>query len=392
MKTMAEKHALLSRLRKDRHGNFAMMAAIAVPIILGAGGFAMDLTNMVLAKAELQDAADSAAIAAASALASDGKSIDEARVIAAAFMKTQLSGSKVFTWGKDGIPTPSIEITQETTAGVGKTFKVAVVTSGNLEFTPLTKLMGFNSTTLNASSSTESATESKNALSMYLALDQSGSMLANTNELNTAVTGKCTQYDESGRSLGKLSPCYIKKIEALQIAATSLFNQLKKADPNTKFVRTATASYNSSLVKAYELAWGTTAAQKQVDALSGGGGTSSTGAMNAAYTKLSADTEKNEHQLRNGQVPTKYIILMTDGNNNNTSDDGATETICKNAKNAKMEVYGVAFMAPARGQKLLKACVSAPENYFAAEKMSELVDAFKAIGDRASAIVARVTR
>jgi Flp pilus assembly protein TadG/uncharacterized protein YegL len=392
MTTKTENRTLLSRFRKDRRGNFAIMGAVAVPLILAAAGFAMDLTNMVLARAELQDAADSAAIAAASALASDGKSVDEAKAIAATFMKTQLSGSRVFTWGKDGIPLPTVDITEETTAGVGKVFKVAVSTSGDMEFTPLTKLMGYKSTTLNASSSTESATESKNALSMYLALDQSGSMLANTNELNTTVTGKCEQFNESGISIGRKSPCYIKKIEALQIAATSLFNQLKKADPNTKFVRTATASYNSSLVKSYELAWGTTAAQKQVDALKGGGGTSSTGAMNAAYTKLSADTEKTEHKRVNGQYPTKYIILMTDGNNNNTSDDGATETICKNAKDAKMEVYGVAFMAPARGQKLLKACVSSPENYFAAEEMSELVDAFKAIGDRASAVVARVTR
>lgn len=392
MKTMAEKHALLSRLRKDRRGNFAMMAAIAVPIILGAGGFAMDLTNMVLAKAELQDAADSAAIAAASALASDGKSIDEARVIAAAFMKTQLSGSRVFTWGKDGIPTPSIEITQETTAGVGKTFKVAVVTSGSLEFTPLTKLMGYNSTTLNASSSTESATESKNALSMYLVLDQSGSMLANTTEVSTVNTGSCKQYDDSGRSIGVHSPCYVKKIEALQYAATSLFNQLKQADPNTKFVRTATASYSNKMDASYNLAWGTTEAQRQVNALSGGGGTSSTAATKAAYTKLKASTENDEHKRVNGQEPTKYIILMTDGNNNNTSDDTATQKICSDAKLAKMEVYGVAFMAPDRGQRMLKACVSAPENYFAAEKMSELVDAFKTIGDRASAIVARVTR
>ena len=392
MTTKTENRTLLSRFRKDRRGNFAIMGAVAVPLILAAAGFAMDLTNMVLARAELQDAADSAAIAAASALASDGKSVDEAKAIAATFMKTQLSGSRVFTWGKDGIPLPTVDITEETTAGVGKVFKVAVSTSGSMEFTPLTKLMGYTSTTLNASSWTESATESKNALSMYLVLDKSGSMLANTTELNTAVTGKCEQFDESGISIGKKSPCYIKKIEALKTAATSLFNQLKKADPNTKFVRTATVAYNDKMGTSYDLAWGTAAAQTQVNALQAGGRTNSTAATKAAYNKLNDATEESEHKRVNGQSPTKYLILMTDGNNNDPSDDTKTNATCNEAKAAKMEVYSVAFMAPERGQKLLRACASSPENYFAAEEMSELVDAFKAIGDRASAVVARVTR
>ena len=215
-------------------------------------------------------------------------------------------------------------------------------------------------------------------------------MLAKTVEI--ASQRRCTQYNESGVSIGKQSPCYVKKIEALQYAATSLFDQLEKADPSSKYVRVGTASYYSIMDTAYDLTWGTNAAQKQVDALSAGGGTSSTDAMNAAYSKLNASTENDEHKRVNGQTPTKYIVLMTDGNNNNSSDDTATLKICDEAKAAEMEIYGVAFKAPSRGKKLLQSCVSTAENYFAAENMSDLVDAFKAIGERASAVMARVTK
>ncbi|MCF3640396.1 pilus assembly protein, partial [Rhizobium sp. TRM95111] len=60
MQTMG-RDAGLRRFAKDRGGNFAMMTALVLPVILGAGGFAIDLTNVVLEKSKLQAAADSAA-------------------------------------------------------------------------------------------------------------------------------------------------------------------------------------------------------------------------------------------------------------------------------------------------------------------------------------------
>ena len=386
MTKKTQRRTLLSRFLRDRGGNFAMMAAFAFPVMLAAGGVAIDLTNMVLTKGELQDASDSAALAAASALANDGKTVAEAKLIGMGFFKTQMSDS--LANGVDLSKAATFDIQETVSAAGGKTFKVGVSANYDVQFNAFTRLLGQTSTTMHSSSTVESATESKNALSMYLVLDKSGSMLANTDEVLN--TGTCTQYNDSGESIGKRSPCYVKKIEALQTAATSLFGQLKKADPNTKYVRTATASYNDKLDKAYDLAWGTTAAQTQVKALSAGGRTSSTEAMKAAYTKVGASTEKTEHNRINGLTPTKYIVLMTDGNNNNSSDDTATKKICDDAKKDGIEVYGVAFKAPSRGQKLLQSCVTVPENYFAAEKMSELVDAFKAIGERASAVIARI--
>ncbi len=79
MTKTAGKSTLASRLLRDRGGNFAMVTAVIIPVILMAAGVAIDLTKTVLAKAELQDASDAAVLAAAAALANDGKSIEEAR-------------------------------------------------------------------------------------------------------------------------------------------------------------------------------------------------------------------------------------------------------------------------------------------------------------------------
>jgi Flp pilus assembly protein TadG len=62
----------ISRLWKDRGGNFAMMTAILIPVVIGAASLAIDVSNATVSKRQLQDAADAAALAVASALA-DGK-------------------------------------------------------------------------------------------------------------------------------------------------------------------------------------------------------------------------------------------------------------------------------------------------------------------------------
>jgi hypothetical protein len=49
-------------------------------------------------------------------------------------------------------------------------------------------------------------------------------------------------------------------------------------------------------------------------------------------------------------------------------------------------------MAPQRGQELLRYCASSSSHYYEAEETAELVAAFKAIGERASAMISRLTK
>ncbi|ANH05295.1 MULTISPECIES: vWA domain-containing protein [Shinella] len=401
-----ERKTWVSRLLRDRGGNFGMMTALIFPVMLAAGGVAIDLTTMVMKKAELQDAADAAALAAASALANDGKNISEAKVIAMRFLKTQMSGSTavedVEVGGENDDPkneydfdaSTVVDITETALLGNGKSFKVNVSTSYEMKFNPFTRLLGQTKTTMNAASSAESATESKNALSMFLVLDKSGSMAWITNEKDTSVYS-CINWTESnwGNTKTKAtSPCYVSKMAALKLAVASLFTQFKAADPTNTFVRTGSIAYDSVSYTPSALAWGFTNSLDYVNKLNAEGGTASGKAMETAYNRLKESSENKAHKDKNGQVPTKYIVFMTDGDNNNTSDDTSTKATCAAAKKDGMEVYAVAFMAPTRGQNLLKECASSTSHYFQAENMAALVSAFKVIGERTSAVVSRLTK
>jgi hypothetical protein len=48
-----------------------------------------------------------------------------------------------------------------------------------------------------------------------------------------------------------------------------------------------------------------------------------------------------------------------------------------------IEIYTIAFMAPTNSETLLKACATSPDHYYVnAQNGSDLMDAFKAIGER----------
>ncbi|WP_313193153.1 TadE/TadG family type IV pilus assembly protein [Shinella zoogloeoides] len=407
MKKMTEKRSLLARLRDDRRGNFAMMTAFALPVILGAGGFAMDISNMVLKKAELQDALDSAALAAASALTNDKKSITEAKAIALTFFKTQMINKN----GDAGAASAfKIDVEEKALAGSAKSFKVSTSSGLTVEFNPLSRLLGQKSTTVSANGTAEGATGSKNALSMFLVLDRSGSMSFQTNEI-ASKTVACQNWTSSnwGGNPKATTPCYIRKIGALKTAVASLFGVLNKIDPNNEYVRAGAVSYNDVMQPETQLTWGTSGAMSYVNALpeKPEGGTDSHSAFAKAFEKLapsdsSKETEIGAHKQKSGLEPVKFIVFMTDGENthyngkdgtaNAKKSDDETLNSCTAAKAAGVTVYTVAFMAPTRGQTLLKACASSAANYYAAEDMSGLISAFEEIGKSAAAIASRLTQ
>ncbi|MBP1885380.1 Flp pilus assembly protein TadG [Ensifer mexicanus] len=405
----------------DRGGNFGMMTALVAPLLLAAGGVSIDMANMLMTKNQLQDATDAAALAAASALVSNEQpNIDAAKAIARKFLKAQMAtsnsadtpaeGSQPGTataqstdsaaaaaeapnW--DDINTSEVNITETPNGVKGKSFKVSILNKHRIEFNAMTRLLGTDSIELETRATAESATESKNALSMYLVLDRSGSMAWKTNTIDTTKS-KCPNYTEANwnkyPNLSATSPCYITKVNALKTAASDLFAQLMLADPGSIYVRTGAVSYNASQDPAGSLAWGTTGAAAYVNALVATGGTASGNAFKTAYQKVIASTEDTAHANKNGQVPTKYIVFMTDGENNYANDDTVTKSWCDTAKANKVQIYSVAFMAPDRGKKLLEYCASSTSHYFEAEEAADLVAAFKAIGERASAMVSRLTQ
>ncbi len=217
-----------------------MMTALIAPLLLAVGGVSVDVANMLMTKNQLQDATDAAALAAASALVSDARpDIEEAKAIARKFLKTQTAvasatdmpgeeqqvasrqaggeGSAAAAPQWDDVNTTEINIAETANGAKGKTFQVTVANKHRLQFNAMTRLLGHESIEIETQSIAESATESKNALSMYLVLDRSGSMAWKTNTVNTAKA-KCQNYTEANWSkfpdLKATSPCYVTKVDA----------------------------------------------------------------------------------------------------------------------------------------------------------------------------------
>ncbi|WP_037075110.1 TadE/TadG family type IV pilus assembly protein [Rhizobium sp. PDO1-076] len=393
-------HTLLARLLGDRSGNFGMMTAIILPVALATAGVAMDLNKMVQIRAALQDSADAATLAAASALAADGITDEAAIELAKKFMAAQFSningesGSDIDGAEDDTVDKNAIgSVERNTTTESGKTFDVTLSGYYNMPTNGLTALLGWDKVKLSVTSTSRSTTESKNALSMYLVLDRSGSMAEDTSTVNAATpTYDCGKYNKKGNWVSKTCTKYYTKIESLKLAVANLTTQLNTADPENKYVRTAAVSYEAKMYTPVSFDWGTTHTLTYVQKLVADGGTDSSDAMARAYSDIIKSTEVDAHKSKNGhKTPGKFIVFMTDGDNNYSIADTETLETCTSAKAAGVEIFTVAFMAPSRGQALLGKCATDTSHYYDASNAAELVAAFKEIGEKATQASTRLT-
>lgn len=381
--------SMLMRLSADRSGNFGIITAILLPVLIGAGGLAVDVSNMMRSKRDLQEATDAATLAVATYMAQDSSATEEgAKKLASNFIKGQMANSVTSDVANDIAKSITATITTTTTSD-GKRYDIQVASGYTLTLTPFMSFFGKTSTPIAAGSSTTSGiSETKSALSMTLVLDESGSMLANTGE-KILPTTTCEQYNTNGKLVSNNATCYVKKIDALKTASNLLLDQLDKADAKSKYVRTNAIAWSGSIQDSSVFAWGTTKTRNDViNAMSAGGNTESYAPMKKAYGDLITTGNGSEAKIQSdaGNTKlTKYIVFMTDGSNNNSSSDTYTLQICTAAKAAGIKIYSIAFMAPTAGQTLLNKCSSGAGYYYAAESMSDLLNAFKAIGEEASA-------
>lgn len=387
-----------ARLVRDRGGNFGIITASIIPVLVGLTGISIDLTRAMQVKAEMQGIADSAVLAAATSL-SNKKDFTEAQAkdLANTFYATQIvQTSKIGTETeaqlaalvkaiKDATTTT---ITTKANGAKGKIYDVSITSTYTMPVNAMTAIVTGPSITLNTLAASQSATESQNAFSMYLVLDRSGSMKDNTATLECLKLNKgtCISYG------------YVKKIDALKAAVTGLLSVISEADPEKKYARLGAVSYNEKMQSPTIMNWGTAAVDNYASALKAEGSTNSGEATELAYDTLAptgSGSENDIHKKKNGQIPSKFIILMTDGENNVGNADGVTKAACDRARNSssnKIIVYSVAFMAPSAGQKLLKYCASTSAHYFNAESAAELAAAFKSIGEAAAKGTTRLTQ
>lgn len=183
------------------------------------------------------------------------------------------------------------------------------------------------------------------------------------------------------------------KIDALQDALGELFDQFDTADPTKTYVRTGLSAYAYGVRGDTDMEWGTDSAATYASGMYASGGTASTNSVKWALDKLknSNATEAAEHANKNGQTPDRFILFMTDGDNNNSNDDTSTKSYCDQAKTDGITIFAVAFAAPSGGQELLSYCASSTDNYYEPETASELITAFKKIGVSSTKTLTRLT-
>lgn len=380
-----------------KEGNFSMMTALILPVLLGSAGMAIDATNMVLSKSQLQDATDAAALAVSSRLAD--KTLDSTngseygKTFVAGRFSTSMDAASVATL-KAGT---TVTVTTTANGSNGKTFVVAVSSKMPVSITPLTRLLFSDAVTVSAASATTSGYGGPRGISMEVLLDQSGSMLENTNTQRTKcvlqIFNICLSYQTY----------YVTKTDALKEAAAALFDGLDKLDPSAKLVRTGAMSYSTILIGQSAMDWGTTKARKFVtDMIPPVGGTDATTAVDTATTNIKAntygtDTESVEQKKKNNATADRVIVLMTDGEMTgnsavwNPTIDKNVRDKCAVAKTAGIKIYTVAFMAPDNGKSLLQFCASGPGNYYESNSTDALVAAFASIAENVAKQNSRLT-
>ncbi|MCP4070564.1 MAG: VWA domain-containing protein [Hyphomicrobiales bacterium] len=220
-------------------------------------------------------------------------------------------------------------------------------------------LVGLNKLDTDVEAATSMQVKAGGAISMFLVLDRSGSM------------------DWSNGDGGT-------KMQSLQLATIQMISNFRKYDPNEEFIRMGSVAYSSHTWSVQQIKWDLDYVKNYVDAMLAGGGTDSSNAVEQAYNMLTKKSEITEHEKKNDQEPDLVLVFMTDGDNNSPGADSATKITCSKAKNYGIEIYTIAFQAPAKGQGLLKYCASSSAHYFEPENTDELIDSFKSIGKNVS--------
>jgi Flp pilus assembly protein TadG len=302
-------HSHLSRLIKDRSGNFAIATTILLPVLLGIAGVAVDVTRAIDEKGKIQAVADAAALAVASAMAEKGNmSAEEAESLGLkAFVSQALAADGTMSAQeraeKEKKLRDSTKFASKTTSTSNSDiYDVHITSTYEFPMNGMSAVFGFKTLSVAIDASASSGRQG-NALSMYLALDESGSMAWDTSTVDPVTPTKKVKkqrkekYPCPGNETQTCErvvdewvdvPNYIVKMASLKAAAGVMFDQLKKADPKSSLIRVGADSYDDKTKAEQKIQWGTNEVAKYVTKLPDkpDGGTDASGALTNALAAL----------------------------------------------------------------------------------------------------------
>jgi len=413
-------------------GALSVAFALAIPIVVGSAGFAVDLSMAHMVKQRLSHAIDAAALAAASSAGGGTASAINA---------------KVQQFFYQNYPLDRIGATYDLTVSVeGDDITVSAKSKYDTRFA---KLLGIDEIVV---SSRTTVTREILGLEVAMVLDVTGSMANNNNigALRTAAknfldvmctNSTCSSLIKIGivpfantvnvgpYGLGKNPSGSTYDTAFVNNPTGRVFNQgsstqwwgcvLERATPqdtqnsgtNWKWdmYRNPSGGINNGCNKSYVLPltniYGTI--KSKIDSLYASGNTLSNVGMVWGYRVLSPEAPFREGKPWSDVTNKKVAILMTDGDNNiggsssysaygpwttlrltDSNLDQKLATTCQNMKNDGITIYTITFTSGINNatKAFFRNCASSPEKFFDAPQQSDLLDAFEDIARELSNI------
>ena len=323
----------MTDLYKDERGATAITFGLLLSVMMTAIGVAVDISRVMSSDARLQDVVDSAALAGA--VAADDTLAARLRVVENAL---ELNAAGEFG-----------DIVGTSTIRFDDIRREVVVRTNYTEPMLFAPFIGRESMDLSKTVRVAYRDIKIVPVSVALALDASGSMHRDI-EANR-------RSDEPGFTGNS-------KMTALKGAVEVLFTEIESAADGTTYLenalRTGLAAYNDSLVALSRFDRGRSHLTTTLEALQPDGSTDSSVAMREIYPDFLDDRDfrtANDPRFVLGDLR-EYAVLMTDGDNKTANADPDTLQLCADMRADGIEIYTVAFAAPAKGRQLMLDCAS----------------------------------
>ena len=349
---MRTKH-LVRHFLRCRNGNFGILTAGGFVCLAATAGVAVDLNRMIDLKSQLQAAADAGALAGVSAMAQKGAGASTAEKVASDFTSEQIK--KLGVTSEVTVAAPKVVADAVTTplAGGQLQYEVTVSASKAFEVSGLTRLLGVGARHVSVIASAVNDGSGTEAFSLLMVLDVSGSMR------------------------------HPKSVH-LQQAANGLLDVLRDGDISQSSFRTGGISFAGQITDAQQMTFDLSSSYTFIRQLKFGGDTDSSTAMEEALRRLTLPKEDEAHRVTNGSLnPNKYILFMTDGDNDDAKADTETIKWCNRAKAKGIIIYAIGFgMTADDPGGILQTCASTGL-FWRAANASQLLTQFKRIGQTA---------
>ncbi|MBX3520576.1 MAG: VWA domain-containing protein [Xanthobacteraceae bacterium] len=398
--------------RRSRSGNVAIIFSLAIVPIVGGVGAAVDYSMANSNRTSMQKALDATALALAKLMPLNQTQLDE--------KGWQLFSASLGTMTVN-MPKAGLVITTPT---IGK---IHLTATG--QYTPqISGFMGISTFPVTAETEVQWGMKK---LELALALDNTGSMADNNKmtELKKAAKNLLTTLQASAMNPGDVKVAIIPFHKEVRVD-TSVYNYngswLKWSDwdhdnqncsgnwwnyscspknhntwdgcimdrdqsydsndtaPTSNATKFPAKQCSYSLTTMMPLNYDWTALANKIDAMQPNGNTNVTIGLVWAWHALTTSEPLTQAAAPANDL-SKYIILMTDGENtqnrwssNSNTIDNRTAATCTNLKAAGIRIYTIRVIDG--NADLLRNCASDPSMYFDVQTASQLTSVFNSIG------------